>query len=220
MKKQLISLLTICIIAISAAAQSNEFFVSYGVAPQGLGNTPSSWRTIASVSSSTEFPFVHPTYDDKQTGGNNGAFTVGYMHKVVAGLSFGASYSYFTTSRHISYDEADLKMDLADCTKKNHVVLALAKYQWLNIGRFSLYSRAGVGVKISSSYTINVLPQNVGGKEYGSRTWNGGTKDYAYVAYQVMPLGVDFRVVPFVYIFAEGGYGSTGCFQCGIKTKF
>lgn len=220
MKNQLISILAICFAAISAAAQSNEFFVSYGVAPQGIDNTPLSWKTIATVSSSTKFPYVHPTYSDKQTGGNNGSFTVGYMHKVIAGLSLGASYSYFTTTRNIVYDERDLYADLAVCSKKNHVVLALAKYQWLKVGRFSIYSRAGIGVKISGSYTIDAQPQNIDGVEYGGITWNGGKKKYTYIAYQVMPLGVDFRIVPFVYIFAEGGYGSTGCFQCGIKTKF
>ena len=221
MKNKLISFFAIFIVSLSAMAQRNEIFVSYGIAPQGIGEVPSSWKNIASLSSLKGYPYVHPTYSDKQTGSNSGAFSIGYMHKIVAGLSLGASYSYFTTNRNIMYDESDFKMNLADCSKKNHAILALAKYEWLSIGRFSIYSRAGIGVKISSNYTVNPDAEVYKGSDISTiPVFNDGKNKYAYVAYQILPICADFRVVPYVYIFAEGGYGSIGCFQCGVKTKF
>lgn len=127
---------------------------------------------------------------------STGAIGLEYTRYLRSGrASFGAVLSYegCNTTFVDKNDESKIR-------KENEhfiTVMPTAKVMWFNRKGFGMYSRAGVGV------TMMMSPKSAN----------------AMVALQISPIGMDFggsRVRGFI----EGGFGTQGIVNAGIKTCF
>lgn len=201
---------------VSAAAEV-EIFVSGDFFTTGEMNSPS-------------VVISKPTSDLGVNGfapvNHKSGFSVGVAKSILPRLSIGLQYSYNRASA-VADTDITFRWSLSESTYtrtnlsevlankwENHTVLAFAKYDWLSVGRFSLYSKLGGGLRFSKS---NVwLNRNYAFDVKYSVDKTSST----HFAYQITPLGVDFKLFPFFSIFAEGGYGYVGCLSVGLKARF
>lgn len=89
------------------------------------------------------------------------------------------------------------------------------KYQWLRLGSMILYSRGGIGVGFTSDIKLWLSdlwanqPQNV------VVMHKRGPSEK--VAWQISPVGVEYKPLRFLGIFAEGGFGNQGNMLAGVR---
>ena len=225
MKRLIILLLSVAFM-IKMNAQT-EIYVNIGLFPQGHIPSPTTeLQTSTTALSSTESKQIINNY---HTPNGHPAFTIGVLRPIIPNLSIGVQYSYFTSSAFansniifhpMASSDSELKIKVGDVLKadsKNHVILAIANFNWLKKGKLSLYSKIGAGIRISNS-TLKVTDKLYDADLIGLK--DPASLSKSYFAYQITPLGVDYKIIKFLSIFAEGGYGDTGCINAGIKASF
>lgn len=123
-----------------------------------------------------------------------GALNVGVNFRIARNLWLGPSYTF--SSQEAKHDD--------DSHAYYHVIMLNGKYQYYRRGAFSMYAKAGVGVDITH------LSINDG--DY--------TKNKAYFAFQVNPVGAQYSLSNAFDVFGELGFGAQGLLQVGFKYKF
>lgn len=134
-----------------------------------------------------------------------GAINVSYAYKFNKIISLGATYTYS------AYKEDLFLLKQYAGTSKNtfHSILPTVKFNWLNGGLVTLYSKAAVGV------TIGVITPNYT-DENGKTITDSGTS--ATIGFQVTPIGIE--VGRKFAIFAEAGIGTMGTAAFGARLRF
>ena len=94
-----------------------------------------------------------------------------------------------------------------------HTVMLTGKYSWLRIKKFSFYSRLAVGLTLQKGELTSDDP-------YVGSAFANTDLDAKKLAWQAMPLGVEWHLVPHLAIYAEGGAGVSGCALAGLKVFF
>lgn len=118
-----------------------------------------------------------------------GAITAGVNFPVARNFSLGATYTFSSTSyKHHSDDHVYY-----------HVLMLNGKYDYYRSGDCRLYGHVGMGVDISHM------------------AWDDDSKDHAYFAFQISPLGAEYTLSNVTNIFAEVGYGAQGVLQVGFR---
>lgn len=197
----------ICFTQRAQAESANEVFVAYGYAPQGTGVKPEVTLNLGQASSSLNPTDYLASY--KAKNGTN-AFTIGYLRSISNHIAIGLTYSYFQSKYDVDVFN---KNDIAK--SNNHAVMITGKYTWLTKEKFSLYSRAGIGIRFCGKNEYS-LPESSELLKISYSNVKSGTK----LAYQVSAIGFEYHIINALSVFAEGGIGNSGCVLCGIKTHF
>ncbi|MDD4819478.1 MAG: hypothetical protein PHD21_01395 [Flavobacteriales bacterium] len=191
MKKNILVLALTIIATANITAQSttdfkrNEISVGYGFAPvQDMFGT---LETIVSFGLFT-----------RENSTSIGAISAGYSYHVSKVVSLGATYAF-------SSGESDLYTagSFSGHVKQQfHAVMAMGKFNWLNRKSFTMYSKVGIGVLLSSCDGDN--------KELDQNS--------TMVAFQWSPLGMEFGND--IAGFVEMGMGNCGFLQAGVRFRF
>lgn len=193
----------------SAFAQENvnryskhEIFVSYGFAPVSSLPEPEFPKEGTSGGS-------YGTCNESKSGSVN----VGYLFHISQPFAIGLTYAYNTAERDVSLLNAAIPSGKLenDC----HTIMLTAKYEWLRLKRFTFYSRAGVGFMSIKEGNLELLGDHLSSNLSGEYLEN--QKSFAW---QLMPVGVEWRFAGPLALFAEGGVGVTGCGMAGVKIRF
>ncbi|NDW12908.1 hypothetical protein D0T50_08380 [Bacteroides sp. 214] len=194
-------LLAVCLHA-QEKTTTHEFFVSYGFAP------------VTSIPE-PDLP-INSDVNSKYTTSNekiSGTINIGYLFHLSDPFAIGVTYSYSTIKRDVVLGSSPV---LAEIENKCHTIMLTGKYEWLHLKKFSFYSRVGIGFMLlkKGDMTLADLP-------YPDRYLPSATMENdRCVAWQVMPLGVEWNFTKSLALFAEGGVGSAGCGMAGVKVKF
>ncbi len=198
-----------CLLAACALAQErtsrHEVFAGYGAAP--LVSLPGT--DILCTSANT-----HYVIDNKRFWG---AINVGYLYHFSRNAAVGIAYSYASAKRDVSLRNAAANSAVMknDC----HSVMLTGKYAWLHSGRFSLYSRVGLGLMLVKKATFE-LDSAVSGTGDEKDFSGDVAKSKTRVAWQAMPLAAEYSLSRHLYLFLEAGAGTSGCGIAGVKVCF
>lgn len=161
----------------------------------------------------TEARFHYKDYTSSDIDRNKSAATIGFDYRIFKGLHAGLSW---TTGGKLS-EAIACKPDQGPilCNYKVNFIMLNSKYEWLKVKRFRFYSRAGIGIGFASKVKLDI-PKSF--DRYRSfltitNTRNGCTE----LAWQVAPLGVEFKPCDYFGIFAEGGFGNQGNLLAGAR---
>lgn len=183
MKKQLLIVAAVLFTlpAVCQRMQRHEISLCYGAAPV------TDW--IDSYSDMLTGLFTGETSDLDGWG----AVTVIYNFRLTRSFSLGGQVVY-------SSNEEKFRRTGSTIDNRYWSVMPTAKWCWLNLRIFSLYSRVGVGATFSRSKTV------------------GRSDSTTQFAFQVSPVGLEFggRLAAF----AEGGIGVSGCLLIGARYRF
>ncbi|MDE5969289.1 MAG: hypothetical protein K2K27_07320 [Muribaculaceae bacterium] len=201
MKQYLITLIAIISICFCTAAQRVEVFggYSYGSEIGKLVNSkPSLPDEIGSMNVGDQ--------------GNKGAFTIGVNARVFKGLSAGISWtSINNTERRFSYPHHSSFPN--NFKQGSSSILFSFKYDWFKFLKLNLYSRAGIGAVFYN--TPKFHSENY---QFDNFIWsNGAPKACTRLAWQVSFVGIEYRPIKWVGVFAEGGLGRQGALLAGLK---
>lgn len=130
---------------------------------------------------------------DMHDGGsiNNawGAVTAGVGFKVMPSFSLGLSYTFSSASfKHVE-----------DANAYYHVIMLNGKYDYWSNSIVCLYAHGALGVDIT----------HLAAGDY--------SKNKAYCAFQVSPLGAEVGLSRVATMFGELGFGAQGLVQVGVK---
>lgn len=198
MKKLIILIFTLSLAYLSYAQKSDfshELFASYGVSPL--------------IHESFSYPgnfWGKPTFsllsENKRAWG---VVNIGYSYSLSKNYSMGLSYSYSTSK--IDYRLPNAAFIDATREDRYHIVMPYAKYQWFTHRLITLYSKAGIGVIFGK---CKVIP--------GPTTQTQSTTEKGrFFAWHLSPIGVEFGKS--AAVFFEGGVGTMGYVQVGVKLK-
>ena len=177
----------------------HEIYASYGFAPTGHTTKPEIGLPDGDLGGNTSYSLTNQR--------KGGTINIGYLFHATSHLSLGLSYSYNTVKDEVHQGSS---ITLANTEIKNHIILINAKYTWLNLSKFSFYSRGGIGVKFSSKAKFTDITYfNPPEQENQKR-----------LAWQISALGVEWKFLSNLAIFAEGGAGIQGCAIVGAKVFF
>ncbi|RRD91380.1 outer membrane protein [Bacteroides heparinolyticus] len=182
-------------------ASSHDFFIGYGFAPIGSVSEP-------------ELP-LNPWVNAPYTTNNkhfSGTLNAGYLYHVSKPLAIGVTYSYLTVKRDVVLGSS---IPLAEIKNDCHVLMLTGKYTWFHLKRFSFYSRAGVGIMLVKKGTINVHKEDI-----NASLESVPMEDGKSLAWQVVPVGVEWNFAKHLSLFAEGGAGASGYGIAGVKVSF
>ena len=152
MKTSRILSLLLTLISWFAVSAQNEIYVGYGAFPIGHKFSPTVSQYAPELSSTRppspefftpEFWWKRKYQDMKATS----SVSVMYFRQIFNRFSVGLSYTYFKNKP----DDFVSLNSLGEPSVHNHTVLALVKYKWLHSGRFSLYSRGGIGARFAKA---------------------------------------------------------------------
>ena len=205
MKKLLSSLFTLLLAVILHAQEvtvRHELFVSYGLAP--IASVP---EPNLPVNATVNAPYS--TNNKKFSGTIN----IGYLFHVSDPLAIGISYSYNTVKRDVVLGSS---IQLAELKNTCHTVMFTGKYPLVRLNQFSFYSRAGIGLMSVKKGKMTLFEPSSEGLDSSSTTMENDK----CIAWQVMPIGVEWNFAKHLALFAEGGAGSTGCGMAGMKILF
>lgn len=202
MKKILISFLGLLCLCLTASAQRVEIFGGYSLGSL-VGNTP---EINAPFDNALNAP-VHNLATDKQ----NGALTIGVNARILGNLSIGLSWTGLNTySQPMHFYNSE---SIFSVKQTSNAMMFNVKYEWLKFWKLRLYSRAGVGAVFFSEPKFDGfwMPQQ-------NLDWRDGKPESCKrFAWQVSYLGVEFRPIKWVGVFAEGGLGRQGALMAGLK---
>lgn len=179
-----------------------EFFAAYGFSP------------LASIyESGIDFPSdpvlgptaVYGTKNEKSSGTVN----AGFLIHVSKPFAIGLSYTYNSTESDIVLGSAEKYGTLKN---RCNTIMFNAKFRWLNIKAFSLYSRAAAGIMMKKgdlSGMSSVVEGHFAGVDLDENTF----------AWHISPIGLDWNLASHFALFAEGGVGASGYAMAGIKFK-
>lgn len=196
MRNKIILILLLCVLCQGyslAQAQRHEIYVAYGQAPIGAQS-----KTIFGKNSTASL----------KNENYNGSLSVGYAYCMSSRFSLGLSYSYSTYDSQVVLGAS---IPVADVKTTNHLFLINTKFEWLKIKSFSLYTRGGIGVKYCNKLTY----ENVNAMYTPDER-----KAEKFLAWQISVLGAEWRFIPHLAIFVEGGAGMQGCLLAGLRTHF
>lgn len=130
------------------------------------------------------------------------AVTLTYSYRLSEITSYGASVSY-------SKAYGDL-VTIGKATKTYYSIMPMAKFNWYNSGRMTLYSKVQAGV------TIMDMQHSFDDEELGEMVTEG---DYtASFIFQLSPIGIELgREIAW---YAEAGFGAAGTIQMGVRYRF
>ena len=211
MKTSRILSLLLTLISCLAVSAQNEIYVGYGAFPIGHKFSPTVSQYAPELSSSypsKDFWWGHKYQDMKATS----SVSVMYFRQIINRFSVGLSYTYFKNKP----DDFVSFNSLGEPSVHNHTVLALVKYKWLHSGRFSLYSRGGMGARFAKA-TFAGDDSYIAKEEHSPIIKDDSSASFAW---QVSPIGAEFEILPFLSVFAEAGIGTQGCVLAGLKTSF
>ncbi|MDE7092891.1 MAG: hypothetical protein K2O43_05660, partial [Muribaculaceae bacterium] len=141
-------------------------------------------------------------------------FTIGANICVFRGFSVGASWTNNgSTVRWMNYLHHS-SSSLNYFNQSSSALLFSAKYDWFKFRKLNFYSRAGIGAVFYNT------PKLHSGRNYQFEdfTWsNGVPKSCTRFAWQVSFVGVEYRPIKWIGIFAEGGLGRQGALLAGLK---
>lgn len=180
-----------------AQAQRHEIYVAYGLSPKGAQSKP----VFAPVKKDQ---LQYSLSDEKMSG----TISVGYAYCMSSRFSLGLSYTYSTYDTQVVLGSSN---PLADVKTTNHLFLINTKFEWLKIKSFSLYTRGGIGVKYCNKLTY----ENVNAMYTPDER-----KAEKFLAWQISVLGAEWRFIPHLALFVEGGAGMQGCLLAGLRTHF
>ncbi|MDE7161003.1 MAG: porin family protein [Muribaculaceae bacterium] len=123
-----------------------------------------------------------------------GAVNAGINFRVAPNLWIGPSYTF--SSQTAKHDD--------DSHAYYHVIMLNGRYNYYRRGDFTMYAKAGIGVDISHI--------SIDDGDY--------TKNKAYCAFQVNPIGAQYSLSRNFDLFGELGFGAQGLLQVGFKYKF
>lgn len=184
MRKKVLFIVAAVAFAMPAVGQKmprHEVSVSYGAAPV------TDW--IDSYSDMLTGIFTGESSDLDGWG----AVTVGYNFRLTGSFSLGAEVVYSSNAQKFRRTKSTID-------NRYWSVMPHAKWCWLNLRIFSLYSRVGVGATFSKSKAV------------------GKSDSTTQFAFQVSPVGIE--VGGRLAAFAEGGIGVSGCFLIGARYRF
>lgn len=122
-----------------------------------------------------------------------GAVTAGVNFRVGPNFWLGPSYTFSSAS----VKHAD------DSYGYYHVIMLNGRYNYYRRGGLTMYAKAGIGVDITH--------MSINDGDY--------TKNKAYCAFQINPVGAQYALSNSVDIFGELGFGAQGLLQVGFKFK-
>lgn len=181
-------------------ASVHEFVIGYGINP------------IASLPK-------HELPKDPMTGGSyllknkefSGTLNVGYFYHLSEPFAIGLTYSYGKAEHDVVIGSS---IPLAKVKNDIHTLMLSGKYTWLNLRNLYFYSRVGIGVL--SAKNAKIKETEIGGlpsQEIHIENKNS-------IAWQVMPIGIDWQFAKPMALFLEGGAGANGCVLMGVKVLF
>jgi len=200
MKKILLMAVAAMMATASAQAQSgyedtkHEIGVSYGA----LSNT--SWLSIGDGLGSAVVSFGAVRYDD---GRFFGPLSVEYFYHLspVVGLGGIATFARETKDMYFVNDKC------GEAKNTFITVMPAAKFNWLRMKHFGLYSKVAAGLTIASK------------KEDYTKGGNDLSKTEAGFNFQVSALGIEAGAER-IRAFIELGVGEQGVTLAGLRVKF
>ncbi len=118
-----------------------------------------------------------------------GAVTAGVNFKVAPKFALGFSYT-FSSSDYKHSDDANIYY---------HVAMLNGRYDYWRNSIVTLYGHVGIGV------------------DFSHITWHDDSKNKAYFACQVSPLGASVGINRSLSMFGELGFGAQGLLQVGLR---
>ncbi|MDE5844871.1 MAG: hypothetical protein K2H44_05765 [Muribaculaceae bacterium] len=203
MKNILFTLIALISIYFYSSAQRIEVFggYSYGSLVAKLPGITPPFDTFLNA----------PMVSDKQ-GNNNGALTFGVNIRIIKNLSLGLSWTgvskakikmHYYGSPVMHYDE-----------QNSNAIMFNVKYDWLKFWKINFYSRAGIGAIFFSEPTLSEWFTEC----EDHLEWREGKPEACKrLAWQVSFVGVEYRPIKWIGIFAEGGLGRQGALLAGLK---
>ena len=203
MKQYLITLITIIGICLCSSAQRVEVFGGY------------SYGSLVA-----KLPGITPPYDngvlapmvsDPQSN-NNSALTLGVNVRIIKNLSLGLSWTGASKAKIKMHYYGSSVMDYVE--QSSNAIMFNVKYDWLKFWKINLYSRAGIGAIFFSKPTLSDWFTEW---EHHLEWRDGKPEACKRLAWQVSFVGVEFRPIKWVGVFAEGGLGRQGALLAGLK---
>lgn len=202
MKRILIVLISIFSLYLGAYAQRIEVFGSY------------SYGSLAGSAPKIDPPYhtgfgasMHNIDSDK-----NGGLTLGINARIFKNLSIGLSWTGLTSyTQYMSLLNSEV---IHSVKQSSNAVMFNVKYDWLKFWKVNLYSRAGIGAVFFSNPTFS---ESLVDMENRLEWRDGKPEACKRLAWQVSFVGVEFRPIKWVGIFAEGGLGRQGALLAGLK---
>ena len=203
MKKYLITLITIIGICFCSSAQRVEVFGGY------------SYGSLVA-----KLPGITPPYDngvlapmvsDPQSN-NNSALTLGVNVRIIKNLSLGLSWTGASKAKIKMHYYGSPVMDYVE--QSSNAIMFNVKYNWLKFWKINLYSRAGIGAIFFSKPTLSDWFTEW---EHHLEWRDGKPEACKRLAWQVSFVGIEYRPIKWVGVFAEGGLGRQGALLAGLK---
>lgn len=203
MKRILIVLISIFSLYLGVYAQRIEVFGGYSYG-----------SLVGSV------PKIYPPYDaaigapmyNTNSNRENGALTLGVSVRIYNHLSIGLSWTGLNTfTQYMNYYNSE---KLHYVKQSSNAIMFNVKYDWLKFWKINLYSRAGIGVVLFSKPTLSEWLTEW---DHNLEWRDGKPEACKRLAWQVSFVGVEFRPIKWVGIFAEGGLGRQGALLAGLK---
>lgn len=141
------------------------------------------------------------------------AVTLGIDYRVTGGLYLGVSWTTGAKFSEVDNDNP-AKSLCSKATYKTSYLLFSIKYQWLKINNFRLYSRTAIGIGFIFDMDFWFDDSWLTIENIEIKTKRGPSEK---VAWEVAPLGVEYKPYRFMGIFAEGGFGNQGNLLAGIR---
>lgn len=203
MKKYLVTLIAIINICFCSTAQRIEVFGGY------------SYGSLVA-----KLPGITPPYDngvlapmvsDPQSN-NNSALTLGVNVRIIKNLYLGLSWTGASKAKIKMHYYGSPVMDYVE--QSSNAIMFNVKYNWLKFWKINLYSRAGIGAIFFSKPTLSDWFTEW---EHHLEWRDGKPEACKRMAWQVSFVGVEFRPIKWVGVFAEGGLGRQGALLAGLK---
>ena len=202
MKKLFITLVALSYICFNLSAQRVEIFGGY------------SYGSLVA-----KLPGITPPYDNgvlapmvSDPQSNNSALTLGVNVRIIKNLSLGLSWTGASKAKIKMHYYGSPVMDYVE--QSSNAIMFNVKYNWLKFWKINLYSRAGIGAIFFSKPTLSDWFTEW---EHHLEWRDGKPEACKRLAWQVSFVGVEFRPIKWVGVFAEGGLGRQGALLAGLK---
>lgn len=196
--KRILFLIVISAVSVLSYAQTegpnHEVYFSCGTKPLISIPTP-------------DAPFMGESINYVTSEKPHMTINIGFAYHMSDPFAVGIQYSYSKTEK--SFQTIGSFMDVGDMKNDCHTIMMTFKYDWLNTGRFRIYTRAAAGsVKIKGDF--HSKNDNNSDSSVEKKTF----------AWHISPVGLDWAFTKNMGLFMEGGIGYSGCGIAGIRVLF
>lgn len=206
MKRIILFYLMFLLLSVAAQAQTSyprhELSVSYGFAPLHSFSHPGDFSGGSAAGPQTTYGTANESYSD--------AINASYLYHLSQSFAIGLAYTHSSMDADIVTGSSEAQGVYSNTC---HTVMLTGKYSWLRISKFSFYSRLAVGLTLQKGELESNDP-------YVGSAFANADLDAKKLAWQAMPLGVEWNLIPHLAIYAEGGAGVSGCALAGLKVFF